>query len=173
MVVFALGPFQYRGIMGLVPPEACAMPQFHLVRTIGSSRPNSTPLSRTNAVTSHFKLSQVIEIWVTSSIPYPCPTVDGLQDWVTSPYDCVGHWNRTQDAKHLNMWHYTGANPPTYTSANLPTLANPLTLWANLPTRVLRLLIGVLDLTPIFVNCKKYYIFKVNQQRETTCLYDF
>ena len=116
---FALGAFSVQSvvnrILGLVPPDPCAMPQFHVVRTSGISQTWLHSASRTNAATSHFKLNQVIETWITSSIPYPWPPVAGLQDWATSPNNCAGSGNWTQDAEHVKLWHYTWANPPTFT----------------------------------------------------------
>ena len=101
-------------ILRLVPPDPLVyvMPQFHVVRTSGISQTRLHSAPRTNAATSHFKLNQVIETWVTSSIPYTCPPVAGLQDWATSPYDCVGGGTRTRDAEHVKLWHYTWVNLP-------------------------------------------------------------
>ena len=83
MVVFCIGSLSVQSmvntrILGLVPPDSCAMPQFHVVRTSGISQARLHSASRTNASTSHFKLNRVIETWVTSSIPYPCPQVPVL-----------------------------------------------------------------------------------------------
>ena len=115
---FALGAFSVPNvvnqILGLLPPNHCAMPQFmHVLRTTGISQTWLHSASRTNTATSHFKLNQVIETWVTSSIPYPCLQVAGFQDQATSPVHYVGGGNQTRDAEHVKLWHYTWANPPT------------------------------------------------------------
>ena len=107
MVVFALGAFQFRALLTgswALSTVPCGQDQWDL--------PDPTPVCF-NAATSHFKLNQVIVTWVTRSIPYLCPPVAGLQDWATSPNDCLGSGNWTLDAEHVKLWHYTWAKPPT------------------------------------------------------------
>ena len=85
----------------------------YVVLSSGISQAWLHSASRTNAATSHFKLNQVIETRVTSSIPYPCPPVAGLQDWATSLHEWLGGRNQPRDAEHVKLWHYTWANRPT------------------------------------------------------------
>ena len=85
MVAFCIGSHSVQSvvkrILCLVPPDPCLMPQFYVVRTSGISQTQHRSASRTNAATSQFKLNQVIETWVTSSIPIslsPSSRVTGL-----------------------------------------------------------------------------------------------
>ena len=85
VLVLALGAFSVQSvvnrILGLVPPDPCAMPQFHVVRTSGISQIRLHSASRTIATASHFKLNQVIETWVYQLHPIslsPSSRVTGL-----------------------------------------------------------------------------------------------
>ena len=87
-------------ILCLVPPDPCAMPQFYVVRTRGSHRP-CTPV----CFKDHF--SGLPFQAQPASSQYPWPPVAGLQDWTTSPKDCVGGLNQTQDSQHVKLLHNT------------------------------------------------------------------
>ena len=97
--LFALGAFQFR------PPHPCAMPQFHVVRTSGISQSRLHSASRTNPATCNFKLNQVIETQVTSSILVP-----QKQSYRTEPPVPTILWAA------VKLWYYTWANPLMGTS---------------------------------------------------------
>ena len=100
----------------LVPPHPCAMPPFHVVRTGGISQTrDSTWLQGTNTAASHFKLNQVIKIWVTSSIPISLSPA--VMDYRTESPVPTNVWVAGIDPGMLSTWtvtqHMSYSNPPT------------------------------------------------------------